>query len=655
MPLPAFENRSNAPVNWTKLIISTVWGLVMFALALLKMSLPDPLQFDEANKLPTTILTQAVLFEVGSQSLLSSQLPSKDTLESRSIELPHAVRQVRSQPLFYEIPFNIAIGQPETDLGICILRSNSLHGAWLDGTPLRLDPPSKNSPPLRISPVFKRLERVSGQHTLQFLTKSTSETILRISPVWLGDARTISKACNQAEENLRSVEIGICYLVGLLGVLGLLTSVFLKNRLIFFFALITACWAINRVLINSSYFDMEQPTWGAFFAASKILIALPVVLFMLEMLKQLDSKNFGKIVAFFTIGYAALWFTPIDLWQLWMLVFGAACVLLILVIGIRLSRYSMGTTSLANTAIASTLIFGLLANVVDILRAVGKLTWMEASVTPLVVPFLCVGICMLIAENLHKQIVLQKNVSEKLHSELLQQRLQLESQFRKSKIRSQKLAIFEERKRFLREMHDGLGTQLVSASALMRQPQPNQAALAELIDNAIRELRIFLDVLSIAPDENGKPSGYAVNDLLAKLRQHIEPVLRAKNIQLVWDIDTIPDGFLRSDHSRINLLRLLQEALINAIKHAHTPQITITAKMLGTKLVIEVVDLGVGLRGPMRAEAVSAGYGIKNMRKRASLIGAELSIQDGAPGTVVQVMLAPERALEVPLVGNPLP
>lgn len=645
---------SNKYRNWGRFITGIGLATAAFVLVQIFVIHTDASKFDRPGVPTTQILKSAQVIEAVAIPAADRKLPTLDTLKAKSVDLPHIVKDKESQSRLYEIPFEIP--SKNVPFGLCILRAHTIESIWVDGTLLQLKPWVSYGQQFRANPLFQSLilGLTQGKHQLQIVMKSNPSTPSGLSEIWLGENQVISRACAQLDGNFKVREAAGFYLMLFISALALASSLILKGRLFWYFWLFTAVWLLNRGLLNTSQFDMENPLWSAAYYITRPLITMPLLMFCLQIIGKLDEKNFWRTASFFLLGYTAFFLTPSIYWNEWLLVFGSICLILIIIVCSRVMPHVMRLPGYSSTAISAALAFSILANFSDILRGFGFLSWAQGSLSAWSIPIICIGVSLFIAEKLNEHINLQEQAAEHLRSEIKQVRLNLESQFRKSHIETEKIAIFEERKRILREMHDGLGTQLVSASALVRNTSPDNGALSELIDNAIQELRIFLDVLSTTTDAKGRHSGKDLNVLLAKLRQHIEPVLRAKQIVLEWDLEEIPDGFVPSDRSRINLLRLVQEALTNAVKHAHTQQITIRARTLRSKLVIEVIDQGVGLSTQAVEGHLNPGYGIKNMRKRAALIGAELIIKNGAPGTVVQIILSPQRDSESDFVAETL-
>ena len=83
------------------------------------------------------------------------------------------------------------------------------------------------------------------------------------------------------------------------------------------------------------------------------------------------------------------------------------------------------------------------------------------------------------------------------------------------------------------------------------------------------------------------------------------------------------------------LFRIAQEAMTNAVKHAKATSIDVLVHVYPPEARITVSDNGVGLQ-----TGRSDSHGLKIMRERARLIGAQLNVRDNASrGLTVSVAL----------------
>ncbi len=126
-----------------------------------------------------------------------------------------------------------------------------------------------------------------------------------------------------------------------------------------------------------------------------------------------------------------------------------------------------------------------------------------------------------------------------------------------------------------------------------------------------------------------------LSNALVDFRFRTQQRLIGTDLQVHWDIEfgQVPEV---SQKVVLHILRIVQEALNNALKHARARNIWIAASYepRDGQLKLTIADDGVGLgAAPVR------GRGQKNMMARARTVGAELSVNSRHPGTQVQLVL----------------
>jgi signal transduction histidine kinase len=87
----------------------------------------------------------------------------------------------------------------------------------------------------------------------------------------------------------------------------------------------------------------------------------------------------------------------------------------------------------------------------------------------------------------------------------------------------------------------------------------------------------------------------------------------------------------------MHLLRMTQESLNNALRHANAQAIALSLVYEPDQLRLTITDDGIGFD----AQTPRAGFGLKGMQQRAESIGADLTIQsEVGQGTMVAIVLA---------------
>jgi signal transduction histidine kinase len=240
----------------------------------------------------------------------------------------------------------------------------------------------------------------------------------------------------------------------------------------------------------------------------------------------------------------------------------------------------------------------------------------------------------IIADRLHKSTVSVSRMNRNLGQRLAEQEQVLERLFDSRAARDRRDAIVEERQRIMRDMHDGLGSQLVSAVRLVRDPNVPRSMLTEQLQDALDHLKMTVDAMQ---DTDGD-----IAMLLGALRYRLAPRLQAIGVNLSWDVRTLPPVEDWSIEKSRHLQLILFEAISNLIAHSGASQAHLSAEVCGDNgeevIRITLRDNGVGLRASPTPGA--GGHGLANIRSRAASIGAVLCMNSSESGTELMLEVA---------------
>ena len=185
-----------------------------------------------------------------------------------------------------------------------------------------------------------------------------------------------------------------------------------------------------------------------------------------------------------------------------------------------------------------------------------------------------------------------------------------------------------ERLNLVRDLHDGFGGSLVAAIArLERTPSAEAAAATATLRELRDDLRLVIDTTTQAQDLD-------LAGLLAALRHRWDQRLELAGIDACWRLDGF-DGLQLGPARSLELLRFLQEALTNVLKHSGACRVELCVRHEGAHLHAEVRDDG---RGFDPADHRSHGAGLASLRSRAARLGGRLAIQ-AAPGAGAALLL----------------
>ena len=198
-----------------------------------------------------------------------------------------------------------------------------------------------------------------------------------------------------------------------------------------------------------------------------------------------------------------------------------------------------------------------------------------------------------------------------------------------------RLAVFEDRDRIGRDLHDlviqrlfAIGLTLENASRLAERPEVTTrlSTAVDDIDATIKDIRRTIFELSAPPESR---------DLRAQLGDALEVVAPA--LGFLPHLTTVgPVDAAVGDEVRGHLLAVLREALANAARHAAATAVEVVVAV-GDEVVLTVRDDGVGYRPGERRS------GVRNMTERAESLGGTFSVGTRADGGTELVWRVPAR------------
>jgi PAS domain S-box-containing protein len=191
-------------------------------------------------------------------------------------------------------------------------------------------------------------------------------------------------------------------------------------------------------------------------------------------------------------------------------------------------------------------------------------------------------------------------------------------------------AVLEERNQLAAEIHDALAQSFTGISiqlgiageqlaAKKGDPLSQIQRANEIAKFGLAEARRSILSLSSSPIE--------VSGLTLTLQRLVENSNIAGRLRCDFRTDSIPEESL-SPRIQHELLRFAQEAISNAVRHAKPTVVSVRLRWEPPNLILKVKDNGSGISHASLAK--SEGFGLRNMRTRASQIGGRLDIQTAA-------------------------
>jgi signal transduction histidine kinase len=210
--------------------------------------------------------------------------------------------------------------------------------------------------------------------------------------------------------------------------------------------------------------------------------------------------------------------------------------------------------------------------------------------------------------------------------------------------RAGEVAVYEERDRMARDLHDGVIQRLFAIGLSLQGMTSAQAgravagsisAVVDDIDETIRQVRATIFELGV------EGRGRGIRSSVLSLVDEMRPVIGFRvPVDFTGPIDTAV-----TDEVAEQLLSTLREALSNVARHARATEAGIRLHVSGRDCRLEVRDNGTGM---VDGQELGGGQGLPNMRSRAECLGGSFDVLQPAAGGTTLVW-------QVPLVfGGPL-
>ena len=272
----------------------------------------------------------------------------------------------------------------------------------------------------------------------------------------------------------------------------------------------------------------------------------------------------------------------------------------------------------------------------DLLLAIEIIPKQSPYMLHFAVLFTVITIIVILINRFVQSINVVEHYNQELQHEIRRKTDDIEHSYQQVQQLMRKYTVAEERQRIMRDIHDGIGGQLVATLASMDAGPVDQEHLKSNLKAALQDLRMVIDSLDYEAED--------LPTLLGMLRLRLSDQLSNATLKLHWRVDDLPriDNF--GPANVLNTMRIIQEAITNAIKHSDAENLTITtSEFIDNEnqqfARIEVTDDGEGIAKGTNRE----GRGLLNMQKRADLIGGKLIILNEI-GTTIR--------LEIPVAGK---
>jgi signal transduction histidine kinase len=406
----------------------------------------------------------------------------------------------------------------------------------------------------------------------------------------------------------------LMWIAALIGVICLLMWVVQHDVLFAACGVAQIAWAARLAEVFWIQMPLGWPVWSALLATIFAGAQATLCYFFLQAAERWDArwkKGFASAaIAWAVVVPLIVWSGSAAVWLAWLALTTAGFIGITLFVTWTAFREQQFWRWL----LAAWVMASLAAGAADVLASPGSV-YLHPTWSRFAVALFSLALVTLVARQLREAFDADRARARELKSALAKQQQRLQALHEEEARREVERATWTERQRLMRDMHDGLGAQLYGLHALAGRPESARRELQGQIRQAIEELRLVVDAMN--------PFDGDLAAMLGDLRPPLERRLALSQVELRWAVDELPTIPDFSPSKVQHLKRLLLEAATNIARHSGATEARLAASCQAGVLSLEIADNGRGFD----PKSPKAGNGLRNMRWRAMMIGAQFAIE----------------------------
>ena len=239
-------------------------------------------------------------------------------------------------------------------------------------------------------------------------------------------------------------------------------------------------------------------------------------------------------------------------------------------------------------------------------------------------PLTMLAIVVLLMRRLATSLNSLDRANDDLRQRLAEQESELSALHERDRRHAAQTVREDERQRLTLDLHDGLSGHLVSIIALSERGADHR-----IVEGAARaaldDLRLVINSLDIGDQD--------LPLAMAGFREKLEPQLRRLGVALDWSMEKLPEISGVTPGNALSVLRILQEAVTNAIKHGTTATIRIQGRPDSNGAAITIGN------DVAEENEIRSGHGLNNMARRAEGLGGQVCFERADSQAVLTLRL----------------
>ncbi len=461
-----------------------------------------------------------------------------------------------------------------------------------------------------------------GNNTISIELKSVSNRFGQLSVLYLGTKSQITPIYSgllftdqTVYEMTTSLSFILSFIIGFLWLQKRDASAWL------WFSLAGFVWGISGLNVIVTDIPISTRHWEWMVHSSISLLPLFMVMFIHRLQQRKPIKLERLMVAIMGIWIVVLFFTPLsyffrvaDYLHGFSILLGFYCVW-------SIAQFYLQTRSREFLIILLALALILLFAVHDMLVQINFFPPGSTFLLNFSIPAFLLIVTMLLINQFISAVKSSKELNLTLEARVKSAEAQIEQTYQQLLKLETGRVVDEERDRIMHDLHDELGGKLLTLVY-----EAKDEPLQKLARSTLDDMRELVRAGQAAPIE--------LKLFLADRRLEVVRQIEKAGLKYVWNVDCDKVVYLGGKVS-LHLKRIVNEAVVNAIKHADANIIEICTVCIGQILNITIKDDGHGFD-----ISKTDSNGISGMKKRASKIGANIKWQTrDTGGTVVTLIL----------------
>jgi signal transduction histidine kinase len=227
---------------------------------------------------------------------------------------------------------------------------------------------------------------------------------------------------------------------------------------------------------------------------------------------------------------------------------------------------------------------------------------------------------------------LNKGLAQRLQA----REVELEQSYQRLRVIENQQMLDTERRRLMQDMHDGLGSSLISAIRSVERGAMNDAEISDVLKGCMDDLKLAIDSMESVDAD--------LLLLVATLRFRLAPRIESAGVALRWEVQPVPALPWLDPGSALHILRIMQECIANVLRHTRATTISFSTATTGEGVSVVIEDNGAGF--DVQEALQRSGRGLRNQQQRAMAIGGTVNWESGSGGTRFTLWLPLQRQVE---------